>query len=175
MGDYTWFQFTAEFKPDNFAVPVIQYLVDTQAPKKERMHLPMHDLFNDNNRHKYFLCSGSEEHISGRTQFRWDEHAERYWLSVDTSFKHHNEIPLFLSWLSPYDVDGHDGFRGLYLPAYNEHPSLIYRRLGGYTFRGAGLQERPFLGAVNPYKKTAKTSEERYAKQASKPPKSKGI
>jgi len=147
MGDYTWFHFTAEFKEDNFAVPHIQYMLDPQGPKKERHQLPMHSLFDLNNRHKFFLLGkeDSQAHITGDTLFRWDEIAERYKLSVDSSFKHYgNEIPLLLSWLAPYDVDGDEDFRGFYLPAYNAHPTLIYRRPGGYAFRAAGLQETSF-------------------------------
>lgn len=146
MGDYTWFHFVAEFRVDNLAVPWIQYLVDPQSPRRERAHnAPNHALFNINNRHKHFLIYGpeSQAHITGRTEFTWNSISERYELVVDTSFKHYgNEIPLFLSWLRPYDTDGVDGFRGFYLAAYNEHPGLIYRQDGQYMFRQAGLQER---------------------------------
>lgn len=148
MGDYTWFHFVAEFSEDNPAVPWIQYLVDPQSPRREMGERPTHALFDQDNRHRHFLIHGSESqaHLTGQTEFSWNPHSERYELVVDTSFKHYgNEIPLFLSWLRQYDDDGVDGFRGFYLAAHNDHPGLIYRQLGHYVLRQAGLQPRALL------------------------------
>ncbi len=144
MGDYTKFYFVAEFREKNEAVPWIQYMVDPQSPRRD-MNLPNHALFNPNNRHKHFLIHGpeSQAHITGFTEFNWNAISERYELVVDTSFKHYgNEIPLFLSWLRPYDTDGEEGFRGFYVPAHAKHPGLIYREDDQYVFRHPSLAHR---------------------------------
>lgn len=143
MGDYTWFNFTAAFKEGNQALPVLSWLCDPQAEAKNRDQLPEHAFFDDPYA-RFMLNKDSAHHVTGQTVFRFDEHfRQEYILSVDCSFNMHSgrNLALFLSWLRTYD-QGDQGFRGFYLPAYNEHPMMIYRDLDHYVFRAVGLQKQ---------------------------------
>lgn len=134
MGDPTWFYLTAEFKQGNPAVPVIQHMIDLSGePAKARHQLPDHSFF-DSPRWRSMLVLSSEVHMTATTEFRYDSYTERYQLIVNSSFKHSTEIPLFLSWLRPYD-QGLDGYRGFYQLPDTDHPTLVYRYEDTWEFR----------------------------------------
>jgi len=139
MGSPTWFYLAAEFKQGNLAVPVIQHMIDLSGePAKERSQLPDHSFF-DTPKWRSMLVLSSDTHMTATTEFRYDPDTERYQLIVNSSFKHNNEIPLFLSWLRPLD-QGLDGYRGFYLLPDLEHPTFIYRHEGSWMFRQAQHQ-----------------------------------
>lgn len=145
MGDYTWFKFTAAFHEGNQALPVLSWLCDPQAEPKHRDQLPEHAFFNDPYS-RFMLTKDSAHHITGRTQLRFDDYyRNEYILSIDCSFNSRNvaALPLFFAWLRPHD-QGDQGFRGFYLPAYTEHPVMVYRELDQYEFRSVNNQRQAF-------------------------------
>jgi hypothetical protein len=149
MGDYTWFKFTAAFKEGNQVLPTLSWLVDPHGEPKERNQLPEHAFFDDPYA-RFMLNKESAHHITGHSQLRYDDYyRNEYILTVDCSFKNHPAmLALFFSWLRPHD-QGDQGFRGFYLPAYNEHPMMVYRELDRYVFRPVGLQRHMLHDSPN--------------------------
>lgn len=133
MGMYTRLTFWADLAPDSEAVPVVQRLINADADGE----LPEHGFFKLPHASSVLTCS-SAYHRTGQTLFVYDDIAHAWWLNVDSSLKNYgDEIRQFLNWLAPYDT-GDNGFRGFFLYEENEHPTLIYRRNGGYVYVESG-------------------------------------
>lgn len=138
MGMYTRLTFWAELSEGSPAVPAILALQAPQTVAKATDTIPDHPFFEKDRAWAVLNCS-SYYHQTGETVFKHDNAAHCWFLNIDSSLKNYSgEIPSFLDWLSPYDVNGATAFRGFYQYEEDEHPTLIYRVGQQYRLKDIG-------------------------------------